>query len=105
MTTRGTGWTREKEGLGVWPHRGKVAIAGWGHSAADRRWDGVSMDKTLGAKAIEACQRAIADAGLTPEDVDGIVCCPGSMAGGAGGSSAVWAPRPYFEPPYDSEDG
>ncbi|MGH9807072.1 MAG: hypothetical protein ACRD9W_07375 [Terriglobia bacterium] len=25
------------------------AVAGVGHSPVDRRWDGVSMDKTLGA--------------------------------------------------------
>ena len=42
-------WRRDKDGLGVWEHRGKVAVAGYGHSPVDRRWDGVSMDKTLGA--------------------------------------------------------
>ena len=34
-------WRRDKDGLGVWEHRGKVAIAGYGHSPIDRRWDGV----------------------------------------------------------------
>ncbi len=106
MTMRDTGWMRNKEGLGVWKHRGKVAIAGWGMSPLDRRWDGVSMDKTLGALAILACQRAMEDAGVTPDQVDGVLCCPDSMAGGnIGGASANWAPRPYFAPPYDSEDG
>ena len=40
-------WRRDKDGLGVWEHRGKVAVAGVGHSPVDRRWDEVSMDKTL----------------------------------------------------------
>jgi hypothetical protein len=47
-------WRRDKDGLGVWEHRGKVAVAGVGHSPVDRRWDGVSMDKTLGAFSILA---------------------------------------------------
>ena len=38
----------------------KVAVAGVGHSPVDRRWDGVSMDKTLGAYSILACQKAMA---------------------------------------------
>ena len=46
-------WRRDKDGLGVWEHRGKVAVAGVGHSPVDRRWDGVSMDKTLGAYSIQ----------------------------------------------------
>ena len=40
-------WRRDKDGLGVWEHRGKVVVAGAGHSPVDRRWDEVSMDKTL----------------------------------------------------------
>ena len=36
MTTY-TDWRRDKPGLGVWPHRGKVAFAGWGMSPVDRR--------------------------------------------------------------------
>jgi hypothetical protein len=35
-------WRRDKDGLGVWEHRGKVAVAGVGHSPVDRRWDEVS---------------------------------------------------------------
>ncbi len=106
MTTVDTSWKRDREGLGVWPHRGKVAIAGWGMSPLDRRWDGVSMDRTLGAFSILAAQRALEDAGLKPEDVDGLLQCPNNMAGAGSGSSANWGPdRPYFPPPYDSEDG
>ena len=47
-------WRRDKDGLGIWEHRGKVAVAGYGHSPVDRRWDGTSMDKTLGAYTILA---------------------------------------------------
>jgi acetyl-CoA acetyltransferase len=107
MTTRYTGWRRDREGLGVWPHQGKVAITGWAMSPVDRRWDGVSMDRTLGAYCILAAQRALEDAGVKPEEVDGLLQCPNNMAGAAGGGAAGnWGPtRPYFPPPYDSEDG
>jgi hypothetical protein len=30
-------WRRDKDGLGVWEHRGLVAVAGVGHSPVDRR--------------------------------------------------------------------
>ena len=98
-------WRRDKDGLGVWEHRGKVAVAGVGHSPVDRRWDGVSMDKTLGAYSILACQKAMDEAGVTPDQVDGVICCDSHIAGGSGGSASQWAPRPYFDPPYDSEWG
>ena len=98
-------WRRDKDGLGVWEHRGKVAVAGVGHSPVDRRWDGVSMDKTLGAYSILACRKALDDAGVTPDQVDGVICCDSHIAGGSGGSASQWAPRPYFAPPYDSEWG
>ena len=68
-------WRRDKDGLGVWEHRGKVAVAGYGHSPVDRRWDGTSMDKTLGAYSILACQKAMDDAGVTPDQIDGVLCC------------------------------
>ena len=98
-------WRRDKEGLGVWEHRGKVAVAGYGHSPVDRRWDGVSMDKTLGAYSILACRKAMDEAGVTPDQIDGVICCDSHIAGGSGGSASQWAPRPYFAPPYDSEWG
>ena len=63
-------WRRDRDGLGVWEHRGKVAVAGYGHSPVDRRWDGVSMDKTLGAYSVLACQKAMDDAGVTPDQHD-----------------------------------
>src|ERR1700720_1217886 len=98
-------WRRDKDGLGVWEHRGKVAVAGVGHSPVDRRWDEVSMDKTLGAYSILACQKAMDEAGVTPDQVDGVICCDSHIAGGSGGSPSQWAPRPFFYPPYDSELG
>src|SRR5713101_6879688 len=98
-------WRRDKDGLGVWEHRGKVAVAGVGHSPVDRRWDEVSMDKPLGAYSILACRNAMNEAGVTPDQIDGIICCDSHIAGGSGGSASQWAPRPYFAPPYDSEWG
>jgi hypothetical protein len=50
-------WRRDRDGLGVWEYRRKVAVAGVGHSPVDRRWDEVSMDQTLGAYSILACRR------------------------------------------------
>jgi hypothetical protein len=98
-------WRRDKDGLGVWEHRGKVAVAGVGHSPVDRRWDEVSMDKTLGAYSILACRKAMDEAGVTPDQIEGVICCDSHIAGGSGGSASQWAPRPYFAPPYDSEWG
>ncbi|MFI1485387.1 thiolase family protein [Streptomyces sp. NPDC020747] len=47
---------------------GQVAIAGYAHSAV-RRHD----DRSLGALAVSVAREAIADAGLTPQAVDGFV--------------------------------
>ena len=80
-------------------------MAGVGHSPVDRRWDEVSMDKTLGAYSILACQKAMDEAGVTPDQIEGVICCDSHIAGGSGGSASQWAPRPYFAPPYDSEWG
>lgn len=99
MTTRDPNWwRRDKDGLGVWEHRGKVAVAGVGHSPMDRRWDGKSMDTTLGAYSIIAAQKAMAEAGVSPDEIDGVIAYTRL-------DGAPWAPRPYFSPPYDSEDG
>ena len=92
-----TGWMRNREGLGVWEHRGKVAVAGVGHSPVERRWD-ENLEHSLGAYSMLAAQRAMDDAGVTPDQIDGVISCPGPL-----GDS--WAPRPFFDPPYDSEDG
>jgi acetyl-CoA acetyltransferase len=48
--------------------RGKVAIAGYAHSLAERH-----ASRPLGTLAVDTARQAIADAGLRPADVDGIV--------------------------------
>ena len=63
------------------------------------------MDKTLGAYSILACRKAMDEAGVTPDQIDGIICCDSHIAGGSGGTASQWAPRPYFAAPYDSELG
>jgi acetyl-CoA acetyltransferase len=63
------------------------------------------MDKTLGAYSMLACERAMEDAGVTPDQIDGVICCPTTIAGASGGTASNWAPRPYFDPPYNSEWG
>ena len=74
-------WRRDKDGLGVWEHRGKVAVAGFGHSPVDRRWDGVSMDKTIGAYSILACEKAMADAGVELVTGTDAPAVPGMLPG------------------------
>ncbi|MSQ40833.1 MAG: hypothetical protein EXR55_04090 [Dehalococcoidia bacterium] len=102
---RETGWERSRDPVGIWEHRGKVALASRGHAPTDRRWDGVSMDKTLGAYTIIAANAAIEDAGIKPSDIDGIITSPGGQPGGAP-IGDTWGPvRPYFAPPYNTEDG
>ena len=71
---------RRAEGLGVWEHRGKVAAVGIGHSPVDRRWD-LRPETSVGAYGIIAIRNAIADAGLTPDQVDGLVLDPGTTTG------------------------
>ena len=63
---------RSTEGLGVWEHKGKVAAVGIGHSPTARRWD-ETTDTSLGAWSILALRRAIEDAGVRPDEVDGLV--------------------------------
>ena len=101
MVSRDRSFFRDREGMGTWEHRGKVAVAGWAPSYIDRRWDGVDMSKTCGAKSMEAIQGALDDAGLTLDDIDGLITCQASDTR----AEQTWAPRPYFDPPYDSEDG
>ena len=42
---------------------------------------------------------------MTPDQVDGVICCDSHIAGGSGGSASQWAPRPNFDPPDDLEWG
>jgi acetyl-CoA acetyltransferase len=71
---------RTTEGLGVWEHRGKVAAVGMGHSPTMRRWDG-KPETSVGAWAILAIRQAIEDAGVTPDQVDGLVLAPDTTTG------------------------
>jgi hypothetical protein len=71
---------RTVEGLGRWPYRGKVAAAGIGHSPTMRRWDG-DPQTSVGAWAILAIRKAIEDAGVAPEQVDGLVLCADTSTG------------------------
>ena len=57
-------WRRDQDGLGVWEHRGKVAIVGYGHSPVDRRWDETKLEESLGAYTIMACEKAMEQAGV-----------------------------------------
>jgi len=71
---------RRREGLGLWEHRGKVAAVGIGHSPTARRWDGTA-ENCIGALAIDALRKAIADAGVSPDQIDGLVMDPGTTTG------------------------
>ena len=71
---------RKREGLGVWEHKGKVAAVGIGHSDTARRWDGTAAN-SIGAFAIDALRKAMADAGVNPDQVDGLVIDPGTTTG------------------------
>jgi acetyl-CoA acetyltransferase len=62
---------RTTEGLGLWPYRGQVAAVGIGHSPTMRRWDG-RPETSVGAWSILAIRRAIEDAGVPPDQVDGL---------------------------------
>ena len=73
--------------------------------SSDKALARASMDQTLGAYSILACQKAMDEAGVTADQIDGVICCDSHIAGGSGGSASQWAPRPYFAPPYDSEWG
>jgi hypothetical protein len=42
------------------------------------------MEQTLGAYSILACRKAMDEAGVTPDQVDGVICCDSHIAGGSG---------------------
>ncbi|MGH7934816.1 MAG: thiolase C-terminal domain-containing protein, partial [Candidatus Binataceae bacterium] len=63
----------------MWAGRSKTAIVGIGYSEITRH-----PRKPLGLFAIDACRAAIADAGLKPEQVDGLATYPESPFAGAG---------------------
>ena len=80
---------RRDEGLGAWEHKGKVAAVGIGHSPTSRRWD-ETPETSLGAWSIVAVRNALEDAGVSPDQVDGLVISPGSLG-------EPWTPRPVPE--------
>ena len=51
-------WQRDKEGMGLWEHRGKVAVVGWGQSYIQRRWDGVDLERSCGGTSKESILKA-----------------------------------------------
>jgi acetyl-CoA acetyltransferase len=63
----------------MWQGRGKTAIAGIGYSEITRR-----PQKPLGLLAVDACRAAIEDAGLSPNQIDGLTTYPESPFAGAG---------------------
>ena len=71
---------RNDEGMGLWEHRGKVAAVGVGHSPTFRRWDG-KAETSVGALTILALRRAIEDAGVAPDQIDGLVVVPVTTTG------------------------
>ena len=71
---------RTEEGTGLWEHRGKVAAVGVGHSPTARRWDW-KPETSVGANSILALRRAIEDAGVSPDQVDGLILDPGTATG------------------------
>ena len=62
----------------------KVAIVGVGHSQVGRK-----LERPLGALAVDASLKAIADAGLTVQDIDGIVNYPQTDGAGVGPQPGV----------------
>ena len=69
----------------------EAAIVGLGHSKVYRH-----DDVSLGLLAIDACRKAIADAGLTPADIDGVVVDPAQPFEGAGNVDGINTVRPEF---------
>jgi acetyl-CoA acetyltransferase len=55
----------------MWQGRGKVAVVGVGVSEISRQ-----SSHSLGTLVVNSCAAAIRDAGLTPEDVDGVATFP-----------------------------
>ena len=73
-------WFRNRDGMGLWEGRGKVVATGVGVSPTARRWD-EKPETSMGALTIIAIRKAIEDAGITPDQVDGLVLTPESTTG------------------------
>jgi acetyl-CoA acetyltransferase len=63
----------------MWSGRGKTAIVGVGYSQLTRH-----SQKPLGLLTIDACRAALDDAGVAPEQIDGLTTYPELPALGAG---------------------
>ncbi|MEY2473823.1 MAG: hypothetical protein QOK28_3152 [Actinomycetota bacterium] len=63
-------------------------ISGVGQSEIGRKLNRGDLDMTL-----DAARAAIADAGLTVDDIDGLAAYPGSMGGGPGGFAGPGTPE------------
>ena len=59
------------------PLGGNAVVSGVGVSQIGRR-----LGRSGLALTVEACLRAIDDAGLTPDDIDGVASYPGAAGGG-----------------------
>jgi acetyl-CoA acetyltransferase len=68
----------------MWPGRGKTAIVGVGYSELVRQ-----SERPLGLLAIDACRDAVADAGLTARQIDGLATYPEAPFLGAGNRDGV----------------
>ena len=73
-------WLRRREGLGVWEGKGKVAAVGVGISPTSRRWDW-DPQTSVGSNAMIAIRRAIEDAGVSPDQIDGLIVVPDTTTG------------------------
>ncbi len=73
-------WHRNREGLGLWEGRGKVCATGVGTSPTARRWD-EKPETSMGALTIIAIRKAIEDAGISPDEIDGMVMTAESTTG------------------------
>ncbi|MCX6023809.1 MAG: hypothetical protein NTZ05_19195, partial [Chloroflexi bacterium] len=92
---------RSTEGLGVWEHKGKVAAVGVGHSPTARRWDW-KPEHSVGGWAILALRRAIEDAGVSPDQIDGLVLDPGTTTGAYWGDRAI--PQDFLDTYQQTDD-
>ena len=63
----------------MWSGKGKTAIVGVGYSQLTR-----NSQKPLGLLTVDACRAALEDAGVAPEQVDGLATYPEAPFHGAG---------------------
>lgn len=73
-------WFRNRENMGLWEGRGKVVATGIGTSPTERRWD-ERPETSMGAQTIYAIRKAIEDAGISADEIDGLVLTPESTTG------------------------